>query len=62
MWSLEKAREMLKFKYPRSVRRVQGMSTINILLSFKQIPLCLQNTEDQNASKLKNAPLLIGMF
>lgn len=53
---------MLKFKYPRSVRRVQGMSSINVLLSFKQIPLCLQNTEDQNASKLKNAPLLIDMF
>lgn len=62
MWSLEKAREMLKFKYPRSVRRVQGMSSINVLLSFKQIPLYLQNTEDQNASKLKNAPLLIDMF
>lgn len=38
------------------------MSSIKVLLSFIQIPLYLQNTEDQNVSELKNAQLLIKMF
>lgn len=38
------------------------MSSTNVLLSFIQIPLYLQNTENQNASEMKNAPLLIDMF